>query len=235
MDDEPADRTFPERRQPSTWASAALRIKELGSRVLIIAMLPIAGCGTSAITSSPSLPSARGAHDSSQARTVLAGRITSGAFRTIKPGTPVNSAQLTTRVFADARHGFALFNNRAGETFPATTTDGGRVWRIAGPVLHAPAAQGALAVNQVGTAGAGRYMAFGDGSVVDVTSDGGKRWWRAALGDEVPAVIASGRQLIAFAQEQEPTAHEALHAVVWVFRSTDGGRVWHATSELAPP
>ena len=64
--------------------------------------------------------------------------------------------------------------------------------RVAGPVLHAPAAQGALAVTQMGTAGPGRYMAFGDGSVVDVTNDGGKHWWRAGLGEEVPAVIASG-------------------------------------------
>jgi hypothetical protein len=162
-------------------------------------------------------------------------RITSGAFRTIKPGTPVDSKQLTTRVFADAGHGLALFDNRAGETFPATTTDGGRVWRVAGPVLHAPAAQGALAVRQVGTAGPGRYMAFGDGSVVDVTNDGGKHWWRAGLGDEVPAVIASGGELIAFAQESEPAAGESLHAVVWAYRSTDGGRVSHPTSALAPP
>jgi hypothetical protein len=51
----------------------------------------------------------------------------------------------------------------------------------------------------------------------------------------VPAVIASGGELIAFAQEQEPTARETLHAVVWAYRSTDGGRVWHATSALAPP
>ena len=201
----------------------------------VIATVSIAGCGASAGTSSQSPAPARSAHVPSQPRMVVAVRIRSGAFRTIKPGTPVDSKQLTTRVFADAGHGFALFDNRAGETFPATTTDGGRVWRIAGPVLHAPAAQGALAVTQVGTAGPGRYMAFGDGSVVDVTNDGGKHWWRAGLGDEVPAVIASGRELIAFAQEQEPTARETLHAVVWAYRSTDGGRVWHPTSALAPP
>ena len=197
-------------------------------------MLSMAGCAASAGTSSQSPAPARSEDVPSQPR-VVAGRITSGAFRTIKPGTPVESKVLTTRVFADARHGFALFDDRAGETFPATTTDGGRVWRIAGPVLHAPAAQGALAVTQVGTAGPGRYMAFGDGSVVDVTNDGGKHWWRAGLGDDVPAVIASGGDLIAFAQEQEPTARETLHAVVWAYRSTDGGRVWHATSALAPP
>ena len=201
----------------------------------LIAMVSVAGCAASAGTSSRPPAAARSAHVPSQRRTVVAVSITSGAFRTIKPGTPVDSKQLANRVFADARHGFALFDNRAGETFPATTTDGGRVWRVAGPVLHAPAAQGALAVTQVGTAGPGRYMAFGDGSVVDVTNDGGKHWWRAALGDEVPAVIASGGELIAFAQEQEPTAREPLHAVVRAYRSTDGGRVWHATSALAPP
>ena len=201
----------------------------------VIAMLSMAGCAASAGPSTQSPASARDAHVPTQPRTVLAGRITAGGFRTIKPGTSVDSKQLTTRVFADAGHGFALFDNLAGETFPATTTDGGRLWRVAGPVLHAPAAQGAGAVTQVGTAGPGRYMAFGDGSVVDVTNDGGNHWWRAALGDEVPAVIASGGQLIAFAQEQEPTERETLHAVVWVYRSTDGRRVWHATNQLAPP
>ena len=201
----------------------------------VIAMLTVEGCAASGGSATQSSASARSAPFLSQPRTVSATRVTSGSFRAIKPGTPVDSARLRTRVFADAKHGVALFNNLAGETFPATTIDGGRVWRVAGPVLHAPAAQGALAVTQVGTDGPGTYTAFGDGSVVDVTNDGGKHWWRAALGDEVPAVIASGRQLIAFAQEQEPSARETLHAVVWVYRSTDGGRVWHATSDLAPP
>ncbi len=208
-------------------------VRPVGRVAAVIAMLSMAGCAASA--SKQSLASPRSADVPSQPRTVLAGRMTSGAFRTIKPGTPVDSKQLATRVFADASHGFALFDNLAGETFPARTTDGGRVWRIAGPVLHAPAAQGAGAVTQVGTAGPGGYMAFGDGSVVDVTNDGGRHWWRAALGDEVPAVIASGGQLIAFAQEQEPTARETLHALVWVYGSSDGGRVWHATNQLAPP
>jgi photosystem II stability/assembly factor-like uncharacterized protein len=115
------------------------------------------------------------------------------------------------------------------------TTDGGRVWRIAGPVHHAPAAQGGLAVSHVGVAGPRTYIAYGDGSVVDVTADGGRRWWRAALGDEVPAVVAFGRQLIAFARRQIPSTSETLRAVTWVYRSTDGGRTWRADDLLAPP
>jgi hypothetical protein len=140
-----------------------------------------------------------------------------------------------TRVFADAAHGFALFTSAGGETLPAATTDGGRVWRIAGPVLHAPAAQGSLAVSQVGIAGPHAFMAFRAGSSVDVTSDGGKRWWRAFLGDEVTAVIAAGGQLIAFAQEQIPSNSQTLRAVVWEYRSVDDGRVWRADDLLAPP
>jgi hypothetical protein len=210
-------------------------VRPVGRVVVVIAVMSVTGCSASAVPSTRSPASVRGVHVLSQPRVVLAGRIRSGGFRAIKPGTSVDAKRLTDRVFADARHGFALFDDLAGETFPVTTVDGGRVWRIAGPVLHAPAAQGALAVTQVGTAGPGRYMAFGDGSVVDATNDGGKHWWRAALGDEVPAVIASGGQLIAFAQEQEPAARESLHAVVWEYRSTDGGRIWHATKELSPP
>lgn len=171
-----------------------------------------------------------------QPTVVRATRITSGGFRgATQPGSRVSSKRVTVRVFADARHGFALYGNRDGQTLPAATTDGGRVWRVVGPVLTAEVAQGALVVNRIGIAGPHTYFAYGDGSVVDVSPDGGKHWWRAALGDEVPAVIATGEQLIAFAQRQPPQAHETLHALVWVYDSTDWGRVWRAYSLLAPP
>lgn len=105
----------------------------------VIVTLSMAGCAASAGTSSQSPAPARSAHVPSQPHAVVSVRVRSGAFRTIKPGTPVDSKQLTTRVS------------------------------------------------------------------------------------------------LAFAQESEPAAGESLHAVVWAYRSTDGGRVWHATSALAPP
>ncbi len=171
----------------------------------------------------------------SQPRIVHGRRMVSYGRYGYPPGTRVASAQLSARVFADTRHGFALFASPAGATFPAITIDAGRIWRIAGPVFHAPAAQGPEAVDQVGAAGVGRYVAYGVGSVVDATTDGGKHWWQAALGDEVPAVATTGRQLTAFAQTQTQTARDPLRAVVWQYRSNDGGRTWKADDRLAPP
>ena len=198
---------------------------------MIVTVATLAGgCGTSARQSAASEHPAP-----SQPRLVRAGRITNGPFRSIKQGTAVHLQASEPRAFADATHGFSLFDSRSGETFPVATTDGGRVWRIVGPVLHAPAAQGPLAVSEVGVAGPRTYMAYGDGSVVDVTTDAGRHWWRAALGDEVPAVVASGRQLTAFAQRQVPNSGETLGAVTWVYSSTDGGRTWRADDLLAPP
>ena len=199
---------------------------------VVAAAVLLGGCERSRRSA---VPPGAAARPPSQPRVVLAHRIVSGPFRAIKPGTPVASRRLTVRVFADAEHGFALVNSLGGKTFPAMTTDGGRVWQIAGPVLHAPAAQGPLAVSQAGVGGPRTYMAYGDGSVVDVTTDRGRHWWRAFLGDEVPAVIAAGGQLIAFAQEQVPSRSPTLRAVVWVYRSTDGRRVWRADDLLAPP
>ncbi len=167
---------------------------------------------------------------------VLASRITSAGYRKVtRPGTRVSGKPLLGKVFADAKHGFALFGDRFGRTLPVATANGGRVWRVVGPVLMAEVAQGALAVNRIGIAGPRTYFAYGDGSVVDVTTNGGKRWWRAVLGDLVPAVIATSGGLVAFAQEQTPRSDQTLHADVWVYRSTDGGRVWRADDLLAPP
>ena len=97
------------------------------------------------------------------------------------------------RVFADARHGFALAATQQAQ-YPASTTDGGRVWRIDGPALHVNAAQAPLVVLQASVANAHTFFAWGGpggGQVVDVTNDGGRHWWRAVLGEVVLAVVAS--------------------------------------------
>jgi hypothetical protein len=181
----------------------------------------------------PRVPAAQGVP--SQPQGVRAVPITDGGFGRIRPGTRIAQTGLSTRVFADATHGFALFTSAGGETFPAATADAGRGWRIAGPALHAPAAQGPLAVSRVAIDGPRTFIAFGDGSVVDITTDGGRHWWRAGLGDEVSAVVAAGGELIAFAQESIPTQQQQLRAVTWVYRSTDGGRLCRADDLLAPP
>jgi hypothetical protein len=122
-------------------------------------------------------------------------------------------------------------------TYPAATVSGGRTWRVNGPALHLPAAQAPLVVTQVGAASSRKYFAWGGpegGQAVDVTSDGGKHWWGAILGDAVLAVVAGqdGR-LIAFAQAFAPSS--SSRALTWVYISRDGGRHWRYNTQLGAP
>lgn len=155
-----------------------------------------------------------------------------GAPACRRPGSGVRSAHLGARVFPDARHGFALATFR-GATYPATTNDGGRSWRIDGPALHLPAAQAPLAVSEVGAAGAETYFAWGGsegGSAVDVTTDGGKQWWQALLGDVVVAVVSGQHgRLVAVAQAAPSSTPSAQ---TWLYASDDGGRNWRYQDQV---
>ncbi len=147
-------------------------------------------------------------------------------------GRIVPRKDLSARVFATNREGFALATTANGVTYPAGTRDAGKVWRIIGPPLHIPAANGPAAVTLVGAVKPGFYFAYAGpvgGNAIDVTTDGGKRWWQAFLGDAVPAVVSdpSGR-LTAFAQAGTGAAITS-RVDTWVYYSTDGGRVWRYT------
>ena len=111
----------------------------------------------------------------------------------------------------------------------------GHSWRIDGPPLHVNAAQAPLVVGQVGAANQQTFFAWGGpggGPSVDVTSDGGKHWYRALLGDLVMAVVSiphSTGQLVAFAQV---LPNGSKTATTWMFVSKDHGREWHYSSSL---
>jgi hypothetical protein len=133
-------------------------------------------------------------------------------------------------VFANPRVGFAApALLQAGDaTYPLITTDGGRTWRIDGPVLHIPAAQGAIAVGQPGVLGARIYFAWcgGCNMVIDVTPDAGRHWWQAFMPGEVLSVIGGPDPragLIAII-EGPTTAANGRGASLWVYLSTNGRR-----------
>ena len=155
---------------------------------------------------------------------VVAKRGESGVYRSIEPGTVVAGHRVGARAFADASHGFGLYLSPGGEGFPATTADGGRIWRIDGPVFFAPAADGAAGVSYTGIASPRTYFAYGS-SAVDVTTDGGRQWWEAYLAESVVAVVARPGELIAVVQ-QTPSGNGSVVADTWVYVSSDGGRVW---------
>lgn len=102
----------------------------------------------------------------------------------LRPGTVVPSAKVGVSVFADARHGFTVASMSGSETYPAATVDGGRTWRIDGPVLPALPSGGRAVISQPGIAGPRTYFVsegVGGITLVDVTTDAGKRWWRTLL------------------------------------------------------
>ena len=155
----------------------------------------------------------------------------SSPFTVLKRSTRVPAREVDAQVFADATHGFGLANLANGETFPARTTDGGTRWQINGPVFHVPAANGAAGVSYTGRAGTRTYFAYGS-SVVDVTTDVGKSWWQAFLGELVLSVVGHQQALVAVVQQQAPTTSESLKSVTWVYVSRDGGRHWRYNDQL---
>lgn len=153
-------------------------------------------------------------------------------FKLSPPGTVVRSSALFgDRVFLNADEGVALANGDNAQ-YPALTTDGGRVWRIDGPPLHVDAADGAEGVGSVGIASPRTFFAYGS-SVVDVTTDGGRRWRETYLGEGVAAVVPSYRnELVAYVEQSVSNQH-LNPAVTWQYVSRDGGRHWRYSTEFA--
>jgi hypothetical protein len=136
-----------------------------------------------------------------------------------------DSALFGTRVFANARAGFALADVRQAQ-YPARTTDGGKTWRIDGPQFHVNAADAPEAVGFVGVAGPRRLFAYGS-SVVDATTNGGRTWWEAFFQDLVVAVVPGPRGLVAYVQQESGN-----RAVTSQYLSRDGGRHWRLSTAI---
>lgn len=164
-------------------------------------------------------------------RVIRAHRLTAprGAVR---PGTVVSSRQLVSdRVFANARDGFALASVRSAQ-YPARTVDGGRVWRIDGPPLHVNGANAPAVVDSVGVDGSRTAFFYGGGQAVDVTTDAGRVWWQAFIGELVVAVVRGPRrQLVTYAQQQVRRGR-SYATQTWQYVSGDGGRVWRYSTAL---
>ena len=144
-------------------------------------------------------------------------------------GTRVSTRFSGKRVFVNSRDGFAIgtWPGGSGATYPIATVNGGKTWRTAGPILHIPAAQGAVAVDEAGMSGSRVWFAWGDGiTVVDVTPDAGKHWWQAFLPGTVLTVypdLICGR-LTAIVQPYT----ERQRSPLWSYVSVRGRRWTYA-------
>jgi len=142
----------------------------------------------------------------------------------LPPGSALNGAGLGTRTFVTATHGFALWDD-LNDTYPAVTTDGGKTWQVDGPILHVAAADGAAAVTAMGAAPPDTAFAWGGGSAVDVTTDGGTHWYAAFLGDGVVGVAdVDSAVLTAVVDGPFPLSGAPP---LWLYQSRDGGRRWN--------
>lgn len=201
-----------------------------------VAMLMVVGCGAAQPVSRPRTEAAVSATAPMPPQRLSANRLTRrrSPFALIRPGAIVPAREVDSRTFADSQHGFGLVNVPDGQTYPAATVDGGKTWRVNGPVLHVPAADGAEGVGYTGVASPHSYFAYGS-SVVDVTTDGGKSWWETYLGELVLAVVAQHGRLLAVVQRQAATDSQSLRSVNWIYVSSDGGRHWQYDDLLGAP
>jgi len=158
---------------------------------------------------------------------VQARRLRPDGPNSLRTGTRVGNHFSGDRVFANPRDGFAIGNppGEFGATYPIATVNGGKTWRTAGPALHIPAAQGAVAVTEAGMSGPRVWYAWsGENTVVDVTPDAGKHWWQAFLPGPVLTVYADQiecNQLIALVQPFTKRKNPPL----WTYASANG-RHW---------
>jgi hypothetical protein len=144
----------------------------------------------------------------------------------------VADANLSVRVFGTATDGYSLATVGSA-TYPARTANGGRTWTIAGPVLHAAAAQGPLAVDQIGVRGASTAFAWegaAPNTVVDLTTDAGRRWRQAFFPGSVLFVGADGGQVFATVYGTVKQG-SVTHTGVWVYRTANGRR-WTYSSAV---
>lgn len=141
-----------------------------------------------------------------------------------------SSAIFTSRVFSNGHDGFALANAGSAQ-YPVRSVDGGKVWRIIGPQFHIDAADGAEGVGYVGAASRRTLFAYGS-SAVDVTTNAGRTWREAFLGELVVAVVPqSSTTLVAYVQQQL-NSNRIRPVATWQYVTRDGGHHWSYTTTL---
>jgi hypothetical protein len=145
---------------------------------------------------------------------------------TLKPGTKLSSSAVGfPRTFVNANTGWAFASTDQAQ-YAAITTNGGTTWRTASPALHVNAAQAPLSVTQLDAQSPKVAYAFGSGQVADVTSDGGKHWYRALFIGTATAVVPGigPRQLLTFVDGG--TSGSGLSGPVSQYQSSNGGKTW---------
>jgi hypothetical protein len=162
----------------------------------------------------------------------ITGQLMKRRPHTLAPGTGVKASRvLGQRIFFNATRGFAMAQVGQAQ-YPVATSDGGKTWKTNGPYLHLDAAQAPLAVSNIGAGNQKTLFACCGGQVVDATSDGGKHWYQALLGEMVLSVIAPGGGTRLVAVAQSGTGTNVMKATNLVYVSRDGGHHWRLNNNV---
>jgi hypothetical protein len=114
-----------------------------------------------------------------------------------------------------------------GSIYPAMSTDGGLLWKTAGPRFYYPAAQAASAVGDVIALPPDGATFWGQGgNFVRVTLDGGAHWWSTDFVAGVYSLSKDGNLLRtrAFWSNSFPSGGGVGPTYLYV--SSDSGRTW---------
>ena len=147
-------------------------------------------------------------------------------------GTAVPAHDVTASISDNSqlKFGLATFPSST-QTYPAISTNGGRTWRIDGPLFHVDALQGASVVSSSGALlPRGAYFWGRGGNLIWITHDEGAHWsttaFSAGVGD-----LSSRRgtlEAVVFGAQVGPAKLQRF-----LYVSTDSGKTWSLRRQLA--
>ena len=145
-------------------------------------------------------------------------------------GTTVPSADVPTR---SRLVGNVMYGLTGGErsqglaslAYPTLSRDAGRTWVIDGPVFWIAAADGAEATSVIQAASPEISYAWGDGSYLRSTTDGGRHWWQTIFPTGSIFTVRYGTETLTVVTY----GTNGKNGVTYT--STDSGQTW----KLQPP
>jgi hypothetical protein len=142
-------------------------------------------------------------------------------------GTPVPKSDVTrtrTSASADLKFGLATFP-ASSQTYPVISTDGGRTWKVDGPLFHVDALQGASVITALGRLGShGAYFWGRGANVVWVTTDEGAHWWSSGFPDYGVHSVSARRGVLRAISLGQQFKNDKFEGYLYV--SANSGQTW---------
>jgi hypothetical protein len=218
--------------------SVARTVKTLPGLAVLVICSMVGGGVETAVSSAQEPPFSGGQLPPGLQETLHARQVTRSADVSLiahpqRVGTlvPTSDVVATAADTHRLRFGLATYSSAGDASYPAISTDAGRIWRIDGPLFHVDALQGASVITNVGSYGRdGAYYWGRGGNVVWVTTDGGGDWWLTGFAYGVDGVTARHGALrtVALGQQLQGGAIESF-----LYSSSDSGHTWELRGRLA--